>query len=89
LLSAIKSEELFLAQLFIKSFERGYNCIFIMSLKAAPELVESVYSFLLENGHEATAKAFCKEAKLDEKKLKKNTSLDLMDIYSSSSSSLK
>ena len=55
-----------------------------MSTTAAPELLESVYTFLLKNGHESTAKSLAKEAKLDEKKMKKTAPTDLMEIYSSS-----
>ena len=52
-----------------------------MSSKAEPELVESVYSFLVKNGHNDTAKAFVKEAKLDAKKLQSKACKDLVEIY--------
>lgn len=55
-----------------------------MAPTAAPELLESVYSFLIKNGHEATAKSLAKEAKLDAKALKKSTAKDLSEIFSSS-----
>ena len=55
-----------------------------MSKTAAPALLESVYTFLMKNGHESTAKSLLKEAKLDEKKMKKTAPTDLMTIYSSS-----
>lgn len=48
------------------------------------ELLESVYTFLMSNGHEVTAKSLAKEAKLDEKKLKNRKPFDLMDLYPSS-----
>jgi LisH len=51
-----------------------------MSSVVAPELLESVYSFLMKNGHQATAKSLAKEAKLDEIKLKNCTPVNLMDI---------
>ena len=51
-----------------------------MASLAAPELLESVYRFLIKNGHESTAKSLAKEAKLDEKKMTINTAIDLMDI---------
>jgi hypothetical protein len=53
-----------------------------MASKAAPELLESVYSFLIKNGHDATAKSLAKEAKLDEKKMKKASPSDLSAIFS-------
>ena len=52
--------------------------------KASPELLECVYSFLLKNGHEATAKSLAEEASLDKKQLKKSTPMDLSVIFSSS-----
>lgn len=52
----------------------------IMASLAAPELLESVYNFLIKNGHESTAKSLAKEAKLDEKKMSSKTPIDLMDI---------
>ena len=51
-----------------------------MSSIVAPELLESVYSFLMKNGHQATAKSLAKEAKLDEVKLKNSTPVNLMEI---------
>jgi LisH len=48
------------------------------------ELLESVYTFLMSNGHEVTARSLAKEAKLDEKKLKNRKPFDLMDLYPSS-----
>lgn len=48
------------------------------------ELLQSVYTFLMSNGHEVTAKSLAKEAKLDEKKLKNSKPFNLMDLYSSS-----
>lgn len=53
-------------------------------MSASPELLESVYSFLLKNGHEAVAKSLAEEAKLDKKKLKKSTPKDLSEIFASS-----
>jgi hypothetical protein len=55
-----------------------------MAPTVAPELLESVYSFLIKNGHEATAKSLVKEAKLDAKALKKSTATDLSVAFSSS-----
>ena len=55
-----------------------------MTIAAAPALLESVYAFLMKNGHESTAKSLAKEAKLDEKKMKKTAPTDLIEIYSSS-----
>lgn len=55
-----------------------------MASKAAPELLESVYSFLVKNGHKETASSLVKEAKLDEKKIKKSSPKDLTEIFSSS-----
>ena len=55
-----------------------------MAPTVAPELLESVYSFLIKNGHDATAKSLAKEAKLDAKALKNSTATDLSEIFSSS-----
>lgn len=51
------------------------------------ELIESIYSFLVKNGQTATAKSLVKEAKLDEKKMKKSTAKDLLEIYTASAPS--
>lgn len=48
------------------------------------ELIESIYSFLVKNGQTATAKSLVKEAKLDEKKMKKSSPKDLLEIYTAS-----
>ena len=53
-------------------------------MEASPELLECVYSFLMKNGHETTAKSLVEEAKLDKKKLKKATPKDLSEIFASS-----
>ena len=47
-------------------------------------IIESIYSCLVKSGYAATAKALAKEAKLDEKKLKKSAPADLMHLYSQS-----
>ena len=54
------------------------------TMEASPELLECVYSFLMKNGHETTAKSLIEEAKLDKKKLKKATPKDLSEIFASS-----
>ena len=43
-------------------------------------LLESVYAFLMSNGHEATAKSLAKEAKLDDKKLKISKAFNLIGV---------
>lgn len=55
-----------------------------MSTTIAPALLESIYSCLIKSGLTDTAKALAKGAKLDEKKMKKATPADLMEMYSSS-----
>jgi hypothetical protein len=55
-----------------------------MSATIAPELLESIYSCFIKSGFTATAKSLAKVAKLDEKKLKKSTPADLMQLYTSS-----
>ena len=47
-------------------------------------ILESIYSCLVSSGLAATAKSLAKEAKLDEKKLKKNAPADLMQLYTQS-----
>ena len=47
-------------------------------------ILESIYSCLVKSGYAATAKSLAKEAKLDEKKLKKNAPADLIQLYSQS-----
>ena len=45
------------------------------------EVVESVYSFLVSSGHAEAAKAFAKEAKLNEKKAKATTAPALLEVF--------
>lgn len=47
-------------------------------------ILESIYSCLVSSGLASTAKSLAKEAKLDEKKLKKNAPADLMQLYTQS-----
>ena len=47
-------------------------------------ILESIYSCLVSSGFSATAKSLAKEAKLDEKKMKKNAPADLIQLYSQS-----
>ena len=55
-----------------------------MTSSSDVDLLESVYTFLMSNGHEATAKSLVKEAKLVDRKLKISKAFDLMDVCSSS-----
>jgi hypothetical protein len=55
-----------------------------MSATIAPELLESIYSCFIKSGFKESAKSLAKVAKLDEKKLKKSTPADLMQLYTSS-----
>jgi len=49
--------------------------------KVPDTLSESVYNFLAKQGYDSAAKAFLKEASLDEKKIKAATVPDLVDIF--------
>ena len=47
------------------------------------DLLATVYSFLIKNGLDSSAKSLIKEAKLNEKSLKTTKTADLTDIYTS------
>ena len=52
--------------------------------RKAPEiLVDSVYTFLVAQGHKKAAKALLEEAKLDEKKVKASAAPALDEVFSS------
>ena len=53
----------------------------LMTSESDSGLLESVYAFLMSNGHEATAKSLAKEAKLDDKKLKISKAFNLIGVF--------
>lgn len=46
------------------------------------DLLESVYAYLLKEGHQKTAKLLLKEAKIDETKFDPKNTSDLADLHS-------
>lgn len=49
---------------------------------ADKEILSSVYHFLIQNGHGATAKALLKDTSLDEAKIKAIKHAKLEDVFS-------
>jgi hypothetical protein len=60
-----------------------YGNPILLVVQNSDELIASVYTFLVAQGHKDTAKAFAKESKKDEKVLKSASAPQLLEVFTS------